>query len=334
MKRLDVNLSAEEGRSSMSEPIKIIRSAVGSMPSWGLIQELQNLGVKIIGIDSNPLSFGLYKLDERYVVPKGNEAGFIPAMLDIVSKTKANAILSGPEEELEALSRHKKEFEARGAKVLCPDHEYVVRCNDKLKSIEEVNQLDIPIPRVYEDMDSVQFPCIIKPRFGRGSSNIFIARNEDEYTLFIKKVPNPIVQEYILGEEYTVDILADQDGNALSVVPRIRLNVESGISVKAKTVHDEILIEMCKKIARRFKLFGPSCVQFMKREDEYFFLEINPRFGGGSILSIKADPSILSNLLRLIKDEDPIPSTGFKQNLIMLRYYSEVYLTEKELLPR
>jgi carbamoyl-phosphate synthase large subunit len=171
---------------------------------------------------------------------------------------------------------------------------------------------------------------VIKPQFGRGSQDVYIAKNKEELDFYIKKVNQPIIQEFVEGREYTVDILADKDGNALSIVPRLRLETESGISVKSQTVKDEEIIDYSRKIVKELRLFGFSCIQCIRKNDkpkEIKFIEVNTRFGGGGILSIKADASIIPNLLRLIRQEEPQPSQGFKEGLIMLRYYSEVFIS-------
>jgi carbamoyl-phosphate synthase large subunit len=313
----------------VKEKIKIIRSAVGSMPSWELIEELQNAGVEIVGIDSNPLSFGLYLLKRNYVVPRGDDPNFIREILKIIDKEQPDAILSGPEEELLTLSKNKRRIEERGTLLLCPDYEYVEICADKKKTNEVFERIGLPTPEIF-DSSSVKFPCIIKPRFGRGSSNIYVAKDEEDLHYYLKKIEEPVIQEFVQGEEYTVDILADRDGNALSVVPRLRLHTESGISVKGKTVYDKEIIDYCKKIAKELKLFCPSCIQCIRSKEVVKFIEVNTRFGGGSILSIKADPMIIPNLIKIIKGEKPEPSSGFKEGLVMLRYYSEVFISEEK----
>lgn len=314
----------------VKEGIKIIRSAVGSMPSWGLIEELQKVGMEVIGLDSNPLSFGLYLLKRNYVIPRGDEPNFINEILNTIDKEHPDAILSGPEEELLTLSKNKRRIEERGTLLLCPDYEYVEICTDKKKTNDAFERIGIPTPEIF-DLNSAKFPCIIKPRFGRGSSDIYIAKEEGDLQFYLKNIEEPVVQEFVRGEEYTVDILADKDGNALSVVPRLRLGIESGISVKGKTVYDKEIIDYCKKIAKELKLFGPSCIQCIRNDDGVKFIEVNTRFGGGSILSIKADPTIIPNLIRMIKREKPEPSSGFKEGLVMLRYYSEVFILGEEI---
>ena len=43
-----------------------------------------------------------------------------------------------------------------------------------------------------------------------------------------------IIQEYLPGKEYTVDVLSDLDGNSLLAIPRERIEVKAGISSKGK----------------------------------------------------------------------------------------------------
>lgn len=311
------------------EKIKIFRSAVGSMPSWGLINELQDKGVEVVGLDSNPLSFGFYLLKKHYVVPNGNQPEFIERLMELIDKERPNALVSGPEEELLTLAKNKKLVESKGTLVLCPDEKYVEICMNKEKLHQSFKELGVSVPKLFENKSSVVFPCVVKPKLGRGSTDVYIAKNNEELNFYIKKVKDPIIQEFIEGEEYTVDVVADKEGNAFSIVPRLRLATESGISVKGKTVYDKEIIECCRRLAKHLKLFGPSCIQCIRGREGLKFIEINTRFGGGSILSIKADPTIIPNLLKMIRGGIPEPSKGFKEGLIMLRYHSEVFITEE-----
>jgi len=280
----------------------------------------------VIGIDANPSSFGLQLLQNSYVVPMANDSNFITEIFKIIDKEHPDAILSGPEEELLILSKHKELFNDKGVLLLCPDYKYVHICSDKLKTHEFFNSIDVPTPAIFKDTQSANVPCIIKPRFGRGSVDTYIAGNKEGIRYYLEKVNEPIIQEYINGDEYSVDVLADDSGNVLSVVPRLRIDVESGISVKGKTVYDREIIDHCIKITKELKLFGPSCIQCFRNEGGLKFIEINTRFGGGSILSIKADPTIIPNLIKMVKGEETSPSNGFKNGLTMLRYYSEVFV--------
>jgi carbamoyl-phosphate synthase large subunit len=309
--------------------ITIMRSAVGSPAAAALIHELKKEGVRVIGLDCNPLSAGFYLSDKFYVIPNGDAPGFLGKILRICEIERPKAILSGPEEELLVLSKNKQLFMGKGVLVLCPDYKTVRICTDKLETWRAFNSYGVPAPEVYSK-DKARFPCIVKPRFGRGGKDVFRVEDRLELELYLRKIQQPIIQEFVDGTEYTVDILADLGAKPLSIVPRIRLQVESGISMKGMTVYNEEIIAYCRKIAGNLKLIGPSCIQCIRNNSGVKFTEVNPRFGGGSALSIKADPTIVPNLIRMIKGENPAASVGFKRGLTMLRYYSEVFVTDKE----
>jgi carbamoyl-phosphate synthase large subunit len=312
----------------MSESqITVIRSAAGCLSAAALINALKSRGVRVIGLDCNPLSAGFYLCDKSYVVPRGDAPEFLEEMLKICEAESPNAIISGPEEEILVLSKNKGLFSEKGILVLCPDYDAVRICADKLETCKMLRSYGIPTPDVYKN-DNTRFPCIVKPRFGRGGTGVFRAENRRQLEFYIQEVKQPVIQEFIDGVEYTVDIFADLEGNPLSIVPRARLQVESGISVKAKTVYDEEIISHCDRIARKLKLIGPSCIQCIKNDRKLVFTEINPRFGGGSALSLKADKSIVANLIKMVQGETPVPGYGFEQGLTMLRYYREVFLTQ------
>ena len=78
---------------------------------------------------------------------------------------------------------------------------------------------------------------------------------------------------------------------------------------------------------------GPSCIQCIKNESGVKFIEINNRFGGGSILSIHACKSIIDNLIKIAKNEKPVKDFEFKEELTMLRYYDEIFLEKDKIIP-
>lgn len=305
--------------------LTIIRTAAGSPPAVGMIKELKKRKVRVIGLDCEPLSAGFGFCDKSYVIPRGNDQKFIKNILEICDIEKPRAIISGPEEELLPLAKNKIFFQEKGVIILTSDYETVKICADKIATYEFFKKINIPSPEIFASERSIKYPLILKPRFGRGGAQVFKINNNNELRFFIKKVDAPILQEFAAGQEYTVDIFSDLAGRPLSIVPRTRIQVESGISMKGRTVYDQEIMDLSKKIAQELKLIGPACVQCIKTKKGIKFIEINTRFGGGSILSLKADPTIIINLIKIIKGEKPISSKGFKRGLTMLRYYGEVY---------
>ena len=81
--------------------MKILRSAVGSLVSLGLIKELWRHDVEVIGMDMSPNNFNSVNLERFYVVPRPSSKNFIPTILEIIKKEKPNALLPGPDNEIE-----------------------------------------------------------------------------------------------------------------------------------------------------------------------------------------------------------------------------------------
>jgi len=324
--------------------IRVLRTAAGCMAAIGLIEELMERGVEVICADADPLSVGLYYCKKGYVIPRGDDPNFIPTIFKISKKEHVNGIISGPEEEILSLSKHKELFIKENIIPLVPDYESALICSDKLKTFNFFMKLGIPTPttllvengRIDEKLlKTMDFPVVLKPRFGRGGRGIYIAQNKNELKFYLSKISKSdyLIQELIQGVECTIDVFSDLNGEPLSIVPRKRLAVESGIAVKSQTFYDKEIIEYAYRITKKLNLIGPANIQCIidKSDNVPKFIEINPRFGGGSILSIKADPTIVENLIRIIKGENPIRSRGFKVGLIMLRYYSEVYIPPDQL---
>jgi carbamoyl-phosphate synthase large subunit len=66
---------------------------------------------------------------------------------------------------------------------------------------------------------------------------------------------------------------------------------------------------------------------FLTGDGKIKFVEINPRFGGGVPLSIKAGANFPKWILQeSLGEKTNIRFNGFKDNLIMLRYDGEVWL--------
>jgi len=315
----------------MSKQTTILLSAAGGMPSLGVIDVLQSEDVEVVGIDSDPYSFGLHYLESGYTVPRGDDPSFVDSLLNIVRKKKVDALLLSPESEVIAVSRQKDRFVEAGCLPLCPEYETVERCVDKVETAQAFESLDIPTPTLYHDAQDTEYPCIVKPRYGRGSSGVNVAENPEELSVYVDQLEEPLIQEYIEGEEYTVDVLTDEGGEVLSAVPRQRIAVDSGKSVTGMTVTDEEIREYSREIASSWKLYGPSCIQCIRSSEGIHFIEVNNRFGGGAVLSMHADGELLPNLLSMVDGIPTMPTSEYKTNLVMLRNYEQMFLDNSEI---
>jgi len=252
--------------------MKILLTAVGSPAKASLAKAFMDYGFYVVGVDIDPIAVGRFICDRFYEVPKANEPGFTDKMIEICRAEKIDAVL--PSLETEAMELKKNEDKFGDTKILSPSLRTIEICEDKLNTHNFLKSIGIIVPDIYDintPREQISFPIMIKPRKGRGGTGIKMAKCFVELKSFYK--PDCIVQRHVNGVEYTIDILSDLDGNPISIIPRTRTRVDSGISMQGTTVYDEKLIGYCKKIAKELRLVGGSCIQCIKSR-EYKFTDI------------------------------------------------------------
>lgn len=321
----------------MSRKVKILKSAICSPSSVGLIDFLAE-NFELFGVDIREpnLCQSIDKVKKYYIISSTNlgERLVIEDYLKIINEVKPDWIISGPEEEILILAKNKNIFDKYNVKLFHPSYSTLEIISDKYKSYSFFKEhMNIPDTWLLEETDLSVFNeneyYILKPRFGRGSSNIYKIKGRDikflKYTSLVNK--NFIIQKYIDGVEYTVDVLCDMNGKILNIVTRERLIVDSGISIIARTVKDHFIPNYIQKLTDLIQFKGMFCVQFIKKFDTYYLTDINPRFGGGSILSLYSVNSLKNNLISLLKgDFDNLVYNNINdyQEHLLLRYYKDI----------
>jgi carbamoyl-phosphate synthase large subunit len=96
-----------------------------------------------------------------------------------------------------------------------------------------------------------------------------------------------------------------------------------------------MMAEHCRLVDLLGGCRGMITIQcFLTPRDEIVFIEINPRFGGGVPLSIRAGADSPRWLLELLLGREPeIEMAGWRDGLFMLRYDEGIFVPP-EALPR
>ena len=91
---------------------------------------------------------------------------------------------------------------------------------------------------------------------------------------------------------------------------------------------NESLIELLKQKLHLFNLRGPWNLQCILDQEDFYFLEVNPRFSGGVPLSIAAGCDLAQNLLEWFLG---VPLTVFnkiKDGVVMMKYEQELFISQ------
>ncbi|MZK49885.1 ATP-grasp domain-containing protein [Clostridium beijerinckii] len=307
-----------------------------------LIKHLKE-SFNVVGVDAGEFNPAKFFVNKFYKIPKAKENGYIESLLDICKKENINVLIPLYEGEFENLHNAREKFKNIGTVLLLSNHEILNVCKDKKKTYEYFLNSKINIPKVYfeEEIKDIvtygdidKFPLIIKPRDGMGSEGIHKINSIKELVFFKEYVEGGIIQEFIEGDEYTVDALVDLKGNPVYVVPRRRLEVRAGEVVKSSTVKDKGIINETLKVIEHLNrlvaknqvgLLGPLTIQFFKKNNEMIYLlEINPRFGGGVPLSFEGGANYGQRILEMVEGKNLEYIEDFKE-ITMLRYEEAVY---------
>ena len=285
---------------------------------------------RIVSTDANPLSAGFYLSDSFRVVPKASDPVFYAAVTQLIAEERVDIIFPTSGFDIYEYGRHKMELEQRGVVVAMSDIDAMTTCANKWLFYLKTHGI-FPLPETSMALANWQvFPCFIKPVLGKGSRDSYRCNDSEELRFYTSRVRDLIVQEYLPGEEYTVDVLSDLEGTPLLAVPRIRLETREGISTKGQVIKDHEIEGLCLEMARHLGLKGPTCMQLKRdRAGTLKFLEVNSRIGGGMMFTTLAGVNIPKLLLDLIAGVDiTVPDWP---EVTVLRYYEEIVVNARSL---
>jgi len=291
--------------------------------------------IEIVSADADKLSPSLYLADKGYVVPRFDDDSFYPTIYKIVKKEEIDVIIPALDWILLDFSERKKYFEEIGTKVLISDPEILKIARDKWQTYQKLKDI-IPLPQSYvnledAEIDGMGFPLIIKPRGGSGSSNVYKIESKEELIFFYRRIKDPIIQEFLPGKEYSVDCLANDEGELMVAIPQERISSKGGVATKGKIVKNEFLEEMAEKISSELKFIGPFFFQAKESKDGTPKLtEINPRIGG--LMSLASSSGINIHVLAVkmsMGEKISVPKNKINYEIYLTKYFDEIYLTDE-----
>jgi carbamoyl-phosphate synthase large subunit len=292
-----------------------------------------NLSCATVGADVNPLSPGLYVCDQSVITRPIIDQGYITQLLEIVQDQKIDLIIPTIDTELFHLAEHREQFEQLGARVLISSPEVISVCEDKRNAYRFLREhhFDTPQTRELAEVrgEELTFPVFLKPWDGSASRGSTVVRSREEFDYVARRIPNCLLQEHVVGQEYTCDVYVDFAGEVRCVVPRKRIETRSGEVSKSQTVRLPEMMEACRRLVQTLGA-GPGVITiqcFLTSDNAIKFIEINPRFGGGVILSIQAGADFPRWILsEMTGQSSEIEFEGWRDSLYMLRYDEAVWV--------
>lgn len=249
-----------------------------------------------------------------YVSPKIDQDGFIKSVIEEAKKLKAQdgqkpVVFCFSDTTMCTLVQNLELLNDSGVTVF-PSLESVEIASDKTKTYELAQKLCIPTITTYakDEVDRVLYPAVVKNRHsivwreGKGVSGSaqFVFSKEELLSQYLKVEREageaPLVQEFIQGDEYGVEMVCDQgEPCATFVHKRIRsLSPRGGAAVVKETAKETEEVHLMRQYAnalvRELTWHGPVMIEFKINgtNGQVLLMEINGRFWGSLPLPVTA----------------------------------------------
>lgn len=277
-------------------------------------------GGRVLGADLERDSAGLFFADGAVSLPRTDDPGFAETLLAACKAEGIGLVVPTRDGELATLAGLKDRFRGEGVEVLVPSPEALAACANKRRFVEACVRLGLKTPRTLAPGETPDaFPVFVRPVTGAGGRGAQRIEAAD----WTPQGADRLVQVFCAWPEYSIDVLMDLDGAPVQAVARRRLAVRAGEAVKSRVEDAPALTEASLKLCAGLGLVGHNVVQaFWDGAGEPLFIEVNPRFGGASNLSIQAGLASPERLVMMAegKAEAARAPRPIRHGLTMLRY--------------
>jgi len=298
-------------------------------------QKRMGFGGKVIAADLSDMAAACYVADHHVKMPPVSSSGYLDAIAETCARYNVALIFSLIDTDQCLLAENRALLELAGGKLIVSGPVTNAVSADKRETARFFSAHGISTPRTYDVAEQAKVvqeghSLILKPWNGSRSESVYRVNSIRELKFFRDYVPHAMVQEFLTGDEYTVDVYVDFAGEVRCAVPRKRLEVRSGEVSKGVTVRDEAVIEGAIWIAKCLPdALGCLTIQCFKAPDgTVSFTEINPRFGGGFPLSAHAGADFP---LWFLQEAHGVPCDAsmdaWKEGVLMSRYDAEIIIS-------
>lgn len=210
-----------------------------------------------------------------------NQNKYLKQIKYITLKFSINLIIPCTNYDLDILSKNQNYFKKKGCLLSISNNTLIKKLLNKEKMYFLCKKNNIPTPKIFKkisQINKVKKKFVIKKKFGHSSQGFKIVNTLKKIN-FNKK---NIIQDYIDGDEYHLDILNNFNGKFISCCAKKKISMRDGETEKAQIIHDQRFIKYAKLISKTFNHIGNlDCDLIVNRKKNIYFIDFNPRFGGG-----------------------------------------------------
>lgn len=274
-------------------------------------EALEPLGGKVFASNSE-YTIALQKADGYFISPLIYDSKYIESIVEFCKKNAITAVISLFDIDLLVLSRAENIFKLNGIQLLLASAESVELCNDKWMTNKALEAIGVKAPRTYKSLadfnkakkdGQIDYPIIIKPRWGMASMGIYIVYNKEELRVMHRRCLREIGESYLKyesgltpgeeilfqelldGVEYGVDVINDLTGSYVCNLPKSKLRMRAGETDLGQSVDPGKFEGIAKELSKLIKHKAILSVDCFEVNGDLIVTELNCRISGHYPLS-------------------------------------------------
>ncbi|MFA5405481.1 MAG: NAD-dependent epimerase/dehydratase family protein [Ignavibacteria bacterium] len=243
--------------------------------------------IKVLGVDIKKDCIGKYFVDKFLKIDEVTKMKDDELLL-LLKENDVRYIIPTRDGELIFWSNMRNKLLKKGINVFVSDTKSIEICLDKFLFYKYSKSKKIPSIQTSLNISDIKSDYyVVKERFGAGAKEIGIKLSREKAGSHSQKLSFPIFQPYIDGKEYSFDTYVNFNGKIKGIVIRERNLVVNGESQITTTIQDKKIEKELTKIVNRLNLRCHIVGQMIiDSKGKINIIEINPRFGGASTVSI------------------------------------------------
>ena len=211
----------------------------------------------------------------------------IDLLIDFYIKNDMDCLMATNKKFIDFINKYRETLLSHDIQFLSPENYIVNKLYNKNTFYNSMHlyHLDMFIPEVYDDLQNIKYPAIIKKEVGSGGKDQYIIHSDKD----LKEIQNgTVVSEYIQdNKEYATNILFyNQQIHYHCTYEKyttdddyiLGIGDESYYNIKDKRVETPY-IDLFRKILTLFKYEGFCCIDYKIKDQKLKIFEINPRVG-------------------------------------------------------
>jgi len=290
---------------------------------------LRPRGGQLVAADNDPTCCSVHFADAFELLPRDNAPDYEDRLIQICRDHQINLLIPTRDGELVRIAEMRDRLADVGTVITLGEADALRGCMDKGSLHQFCRANGFPVLDVSDVSDSGAFPVFIRHRNSSITGGGILVEDRASFEELALPIEDYLVQSFVEDREFSCDVLSNLEGEPLQAVVRERLRLVNGESWRSQIVDMPVLEDMALGLSRALRLCGHNLIQmFWSEANGPQIIEINPRFGGGSNLSLRGGLASPERLLQMVEGNIKGASQPreIEYGLMSLRYSKDVFV--------